>query len=280
MTGSHEFGHLNDSVRDIWDDNASFWDQRMGEGNRFHNTLVRPPQERLLDIQPGDLVLDVACGNGNFARQMADLGARVVEVDLAPRMIEHAIDRSADYGDRVQFHASDATDQEAIVGLGEGTFDAVVCTMAIMDMARIEPLAGAVARLLKPRGRFVFSLLHPAFNSPDGLTRAVERVEHGDGTITEHHSVKISHYIRPHAFMGIAMIDQPRPQHYFHRPMGVLLSVFFEEGFVADGIEEPVFDDQPAEDVLNWDSFTEIPPVLVVRLRPRSSRSQGGTAPN
>ena len=84
------------------------------------------------------------------------------------------------------------------------------------------------------------------------------------------HAVKASHYILPHTYMGLAMTDQPRPHHYFHRPTGVLLNIFLAAGFVADGIEEPVFDHQPADDVLNWDSFNEIPPILVVRLR-RSS---------
>ena len=71
MTGTpygHELAHLNDESNDIWERNADFWDERMGEGNRFHNTLVRPAQERLLDIRPGERALDVACGNGNFAR--------------------------------------------------------------------------------------------------------------------------------------------------------------------------------------------------------------------
>jgi 2-polyprenyl-3-methyl-5-hydroxy-6-metoxy-1,4-benzoquinol methylase len=264
----HEFAHLNDEVRDIWDRNADFWDQRMGEGNLFHSTLVRPSQERLLDIQPDELALDIACGNGQFTRQMADLGARVVGVDVARRMIEHAIARSADYGDRVHSHVLDATDQEALTPLGRARFDAVVCTMAIMDMASIEPLAAAVARLLKPDGRFVLSVMHPAFNSPRGLVRVADRIETEDGQMLDTYSVKISNYLQPVAYKGMAMLGQPQPQHYFHRPISVLLNVLFEAGFVADGIEEPAFEGQNAEHALDWNSFKDIPPILVVRLRP------------
>ena len=46
---------------------------------------------------------------------------------------------------------------------------------------------------------------------------------------------------------GPAMIGQPYPQHQFHRPSSVLPNFFFEAGFAADGIEEPVFDNQPPE---------------------------------
>ena len=56
-------------------------------------------------------------------------------------------------GDRVQFHVLDATDKEALTQLGEARFDALACTMALMDMARIEPLATGVSRLLCPTTR-------------------------------------------------------------------------------------------------------------------------------
>ena len=55
--------------------NAAFWDERMGEGNDWHRLLIAPAQERLLALQRDELVLDVACGNGQFARHMARLGA-------------------------------------------------------------------------------------------------------------------------------------------------------------------------------------------------------------
>jgi hypothetical protein len=41
---------LNQEVRDIWNQNAHFWDERMGEGNAFHKILIEPTQERLLNL--------------------------------------------------------------------------------------------------------------------------------------------------------------------------------------------------------------------------------------
>ena len=69
---------LVDEVRDIWNQNAGFWDDYMGaEGNHFHRLLVAPVTQKLLDIQSGETVLDIACGNGNFSRRLAGLGAQV-----------------------------------------------------------------------------------------------------------------------------------------------------------------------------------------------------------
>ena len=62
---------LTRQTQQIWDDKAAFWDERMGEGNQFQRVLVGPVSERLLQVQPGEVVLDVACGNGVFSRRLA-----------------------------------------------------------------------------------------------------------------------------------------------------------------------------------------------------------------
>lgn len=59
-----------------WEQNADFWDEKMGEhSNRFHREIVRPSTEKLLSIRSQDRILDVACGNGNFSRRLAELCA-------------------------------------------------------------------------------------------------------------------------------------------------------------------------------------------------------------
>ena len=156
---------LNQEVRDIWNQNALFWDERMGEGNSFHKTLIEPTQERLLNVCAGQRILDLACGNGQFSRRLVSLGACVLGVDISERMIERARARTTEPDDRVEFRIVDCTRADALISLGVKQFDAAVCTMALMDMAAIQPLFTALAKLLKAGGCLVFSVLHPCFNS-------------------------------------------------------------------------------------------------------------------
>ena len=96
-----DFASLEKETVDIWDRNADFWDERMGEGNEFHKFLIEPTQLKLLSLSARERVLDIGCGNGQFARKMASLGCEVVAVDAAPRMIENARQRTpadAEYG--------------------------------------------------------------------------------------------------------------------------------------------------------------------------------------
>lgn len=258
----------NLETREAWDENAAFWDERMGEGNDFVELLIWPATERLLALEPGELVLDVACGNGLTSRRMAAMGATVVAFDFAPNMVAHARARSGDFAGQVEYRILDGTDEEALLALGEGRFDAALCNMALFDMAEIDPLMRALARLLRPGGRFVFSVLHPCFNHARMAHMA--EMEDRDGELVTVYSVKVFGYMTPTVARGVAMADQPRPQLYFDRPLEVLLEAAFKSGFVLDGLEERAFppDHPPGRFPLAWSGhYSEIPPVLVARVR-------------
>jgi len=79
-----DFDGYGDENRRIWEANACWWDDRIGDGNDFQDVLIEPATERLLDLSSGDLVLDIACGAGRFTRRMATLGARKVSSYLKP----------------------------------------------------------------------------------------------------------------------------------------------------------------------------------------------------
>lgn len=256
---------LRQEVRDIWDQNADFWDERMGEGNDFHTSLIEPTQLRLLDLNGTETILDAACGNGQFARKMADLGACVVGVDVSEQLIEKAKGRSAGYEDRIEFRVIDCTNREQLLAVGGRCFDKIVCTMALMDMPEVQPLVSATAKLLKAGGYFVFSVLHPCFNYE--LARQGVEQQEVDGELVREYFVRVSRYSRPSVSKGVAMIGQPVPQYYFHRPMSVLLNAFFSESFVLDALEEPVFGENTDKTNLFNMVYQEIPPALVARMR-------------
>jgi 2-polyprenyl-3-methyl-5-hydroxy-6-metoxy-1,4-benzoquinol methylase len=258
----------NQETRDAWNQNASFWDERMGEGNDFDQVLTWPATERLLELCPRERILDVACGNGLTSRRLAEMGARVVAFDFSEEMIRLARRRTVQHAERVSYHVLDATDEVGLVALGEGAFDAALCNMALFDIADIRPIMRALARLLRPGGRFVFSVLHPCFNSPH--MAHVAEMQDRDGDIVTVYSVRVFSYISPTVSQAVAIRGQPVPQLLFHRPLEVLLGTAFQSGFVLDGFEERAFprDHPSGRSPLSWGGdFSEIPPVLVARLR-------------
>ena len=267
QTEPGEFTALHAHVREAWEALASWWDDATGEADEFHRRLVIPATDRLLAVRPGERVLDAACGNGGYARHLAAQGAEVVAFDSSRRFVELAERRTTERRDRISYRHLDATDRAALLALGERQYDAAVCKMALMDMALIHPLVSALAELLKPGGRFVFAVPHPAFNST-GPSLWLEETTSETGELVVSRGVKVWRYLEPEARRGIGIRGQPHPQYYFHRPLSVLLGVCFGVGFVLDGLEEPGFgpaDEGPSE--FSWARFKGIPPVLAARLR-------------
>jgi 2-polyprenyl-3-methyl-5-hydroxy-6-metoxy-1,4-benzoquinol methylase len=257
---------LPDDVRARWDTNAAFWDERMGEGNAFHLHLVEPAVLDLLRLHPNESVLELACGNGQFARKLASLGARVTATDFSPAMVERAQAHTESFNDVIAYRVADAADETALRALGAHAFDAIVCNMAIMDMSDIAPMFRAALTLLKPRGRFVFATMHPCFNSNHPAFTAESREE--NGVETETFALRLDRYLTPRSYQGLAMFGQPVPHFYFHRPLQELLGEAFRAGLVLDGLLEPRI---PASLAgarwSSWFNYHEFPPVLVARVR-------------
>lgn len=222
-----------DKGREAWETNAVFWDDYMGdESNYFHCDMVRPSTEKLLDVKFGDFILDIACGSGNFSAYLAKRGVRVVAFDYSEKMIELAKKRRHDVLDYVSFNVCDATEYEELMSLKcERLFDKAVANMAIMDIARIEPLFKAVYEMLVDGGSFVFATHHPAFT-----------FERGD-------------YFTSCINKGDAIEGQPRKQNYYHRSMQDILNVGFKAGFVCDGFYEVPFPNET------------VPIIMIVRMK-------------
>ena len=261
-----EIRQANKQTQEAWNTNAAYWDNRMGEGNDWFEKLVWPVTGSMLKLKAGDVVLDIACGNGLTSRRMAATGAEVVAFDFAHEMIVHARKRTTENLDRIEYLVLDAKDENTLVLLGKSRFDAALCNMALFDMAEIDPLMRALVQVLKPKGKFVFSIMHPCFNNP--YVVHVGEMEERESEIIQNRSIKVSKYLTPSMTKGIAMVGQPKPQIYFHRPLQDILNACFNAGFALDAFAETAFPPgHPPGAFLSWsDHFSEIPPVLVARM--------------
>jgi SAM-dependent methyltransferase len=265
-----EFPEHGEENRRIWDANARWWDDRIGDGNDFQNLLIEPASERLLGVRAGDTILDIACGAGRFARRMADLGARVVAFDHSTEFIARARERTP--GDApIEYHVVDAAAADAVLS-PDTRFNKAVCTMAIMDMPEIGPLFELLSRVLTRGGVFVFSVTHPCFHSA-AIQRFAEIYEEPDGRHVARSGIKVSSYLTPYARKTEGIVGQPEPQWFFHRPMSMLFRTGFDAGFVVDGLEEPRLPNADAPKAgVRWHDMPDIPPILVVRMRSSADR--------
>ncbi len=259
---------LNEAGRELWNRKARFWDELHGDaGNLFHRRLVEPSILQLLALRNGEKVLDVGCGNGALARRLAGKGAKVTAVDFSEEMIRLAKGRSRGVASDIDYRIVDATDKDALLSLGAARFDAIVCSMTLMDIPIVAPLFAAASALLHSEGRFVFATMHPAFNSNNPVF--FQEKEDRDGVVTTVAGVKIHAYLDLPPVKGSGAPGEPTPHYYYHRPLSELLQEAFDAGFALDGLLEPAFAPEDADlgPELSWTRMRQIPPVLTARLR-------------
>jgi malonyl-CoA O-methyltransferase len=120
-----------------------------------HNRLMEIEQDTVLSLLPdvrGLTVLDAGCGSGRYLREMQDLGARAIGMDLSLPMLARARETSARLA-RADIRA---------LPLEDSSIDLVVCGLALGDLPDIEPALAEIARVLRPAGRVIYSVVHPA----------------------------------------------------------------------------------------------------------------------
>jgi SAM-dependent methyltransferase len=133
-----------DSVAENWQRNADFVDRHQADATAALLSAV--------EVEPGDSVLDLACGPGGAGLAAAALvgeSGRVVLADVAPSMVEVAAERAAALP-----QVSTAVFDLASINAPDESFDAVICRHGLMFAE--SPIGGIreAARVLRPGGRY------------------------------------------------------------------------------------------------------------------------------
>ena len=103
----------------------------------------------LLDPQPGEIILDLGCGDGVLTEQIAAAGAKVIGLDASEAMVEAARARGVD-----AFVADGQTLAIENQASRFGCFDAAFSNAALHWMLDPDAVAGGIYSMLKPGGRF------------------------------------------------------------------------------------------------------------------------------
>ena len=149
--------HPPENGRRMWDEAAEWWSIHLREDkNRL--LQVFPFVLRLLGETEGSCILDAGCGEGSFARMLADKGAHVTGVDFS-KLVDLAIAEECAHPRKIQYIKEDIADLR--VAEMEGQFNQVVCNLVLHCCQDLDPILSAVHAGLKAGGTMVISDLHP-----------------------------------------------------------------------------------------------------------------------
>lgn len=198
-------------------DSPTAYDQVAEAYRRVLDPEGRGLSDRALTRLLGDIadhvVLSLACGQGQDARLLASLGARVTGIDISTQMLHHATEQEASNPRGIVYVEGNAEDLEP---LHDETFDGVLCHMALMDIPDLASTIRAVARVLQPEGWFVFSIVHPAYHP---------------------HVEIVSDYLLDHRYPKARPVEW-LPPHAYHRPLGSYVNEMAQCGLHIERLVE------------------------------------------
>jgi ubiquinone/menaquinone biosynthesis C-methylase UbiE len=125
----------------------------------------------MLSIEPGDRVLDVACGPGNFTRDFTQAAGEglVVGVDASASMLDVAVRDTA--GANVAYLRGDAS----ALPFRDGSFDAICCFAALYLIEEPMRALAELVRVLAPGGRLALLTSCNRGPLPAGAASAIVR---------------------------------------------------------------------------------------------------------
>ncbi len=222
-------GRDRPAAQTSWDPLAYWYNGWVGEGGSEHHRAVAVPATlALLDPQPGERVLDVGAGQGVLAPSIAQARARYVGIDASPRLLDMA---RKHHGGAGRFLLADARAISSHRELAAGSFDAVVFLLSIQDMDPLAAVLTGAAWALKPGGRIVIMMTHPAFRIPrqsgwgwDEGRKLVYR--------------RIDRYLSPLPVPMKTLPGSEATTRSFHRPVSMYVNELAQHGLLVDRMDE------------------------------------------
>ncbi len=214
-----------------WGKVASWYDELLEESpDSFQAKVILPNLLRILNIKPKIAILDIACGQGYFSRAFEAAGAKVVGADISNELVAKAVERSSK---TISFHTASA---DKLAFAPNASFDEAVIVLAIQNIENINGTLAEAARILKPKGKLVIVLNHPAFRIPqrsswDWDTKKNKQYRRIDSYLKDY---QIDIDMTP----GEKDNSKKNKTVSFHRPLQTYVKSLNKAGFVVTNLEE------------------------------------------
>jgi len=142
-----------------WGNSADWYDEYLSKDDTYQSKVILPNLLRIVAPKKGMSILDLACGQGFFSGAFAKEGANVVGADISSELVAIAKKQVP----LVKFFVTPA---DKLAFAKDGFFDVVTIVLAIQNIQNMAGVFREARRVLKPSGKLVVVLNHPAFRNP------------------------------------------------------------------------------------------------------------------
>lgn len=250
-----------------WEANAETWTRHARAGyDVYRDALNTPAFFQNLPPVDGLCGLDIGCGEGSNTRKLAQAGAIMTAIDIAPTFLRHAREEEARAPLGIAYRLANGT----ALPFADAQFDFATAFMSLMDMPQPERVVAEAARVLKPGGFLQFSILHPCFAPPhrkvlrdaEGAVRAIEIARYFDGVDGEIETWRFGA-----APAEVKAAVEPFRVPRFHRTLSEWAAMIIAGGLAIEHMAEPHVDPETAAAVPYLADTVVAPLFLHIRAR-------------
>jgi SAM-dependent methyltransferase len=247
----------DDNKKTSWGKVAEWYSDLLEkESGTYQKDLILPNLLRLMEIKPfgkapsteigtssfdglrtsqgkqGEMILDLACGQGFFSREFLKSGAKVIGVDISRELIHLARELTKkELPDiKAEFITSSADNLSFIK---DKSVDKIVIVLAIQNIENVSGVFKECSRVLKPSGKLFLVMNHPAFRIPkqsDWGWDDKEKIQYR----------RVNEYLSE-SKVRIQMHPGENPDEKtisFHRPIQYYFKLLGKNGFAVSRLEE------------------------------------------
>jgi ubiquinone/menaquinone biosynthesis C-methylase UbiE len=239
----------------VYDKHVQFYldfvDRNLADENSLWHVLLSRFKEILRDHLKGARICDIACGEGYLSRFLGQLGPKeVIGIDLSEALIDVATRRKN--ASNLSYRVDDA---QHLRIFSVASMDIAVSQLAIMDIPDHLEMFRSVRRVLKAGGLFVFSLLHPCFETPFQASNESPFLVDESGN-------PVAYIVRRYTEEGFWQSGGTGVRGHmgaYHRTLSTLINDLLAAGFLLQKLDEPVVEDRGL--------FSQVPQALLVAAR-------------
>lgn len=218
----------NNGKSTSWGKVADWYHDLLKDDNgTYQKEVILPNLLRAMSVKKGEMVLDLACGSGYFAREFAESGAKIFACDISSELIEIARKNSPK---EIEFFECPA---DKVSKIADKSVDKISIILAIQNIENIAGVFKECSRILKNGGKLFIVMNHPAFRIP----------QKSHWGFDEENKIQ---YRRLDAYMSDSKAEiEMHPgmktgekTFSFHRPMQVYFKALKKNNFCVNALEE------------------------------------------
>lgn len=207
------------------------------EEGTYQKTLILPNLLRLIQIKKGETILDLACGQGFFAREFAKMGSKVIGVDVSQELIDIAKKNSNNLAikqlnnsTKIEYHVAPA---HKLSFLPNASIDNTLIVLSLQNIENAHDVIREASRVLKTKGKLFIVLNHPAFRIPKASSWG------WDDTLKTQYRRLDSYLSESKEAIQMHPGDNPSQKTIsFHRPLQFYFKTLNKNGLFVSKLEE------------------------------------------